>query len=85
MRDGIIQNKISSEFGVVLCFEIEVAGLINSFPYLIIHRIYDYANLYKNKRWQLYTARTTAVYAKELLLIIPAADIVKIQMVNKAI
>ena len=51
MRDGIIQNKISLEFGIVLCFEIEAVCLINSFSYLIIYRIYDYADSYKNKRW----------------------------------
>jgi nucleoside phosphorylase len=62
----------------VLCFEMEAAGLINSFPYLVIRGICDYADSYKNKRWQPYAAGIAAVYAKELLLVIPAVNIVKI-------
>ena len=84
MRDGVVRDKISSEFGAVLCFEMEAAGLTNSFPCLVIRGICDYADSHKNKRWQPYAAGTAAAYAKELLLVIPAADVVKTQTVDEA-
>jgi hypothetical protein len=50
--------------------EIEAAGLMDSFPCVIIWGIYDYADSYKNKEWQGYAAAIAAAYAKELLTII---------------
>ncbi|CRG88509.1 hypothetical protein PISL3812_05540 [Talaromyces islandicus] len=52
----------------------DAAGLMN--PCLVIRGIRDYADSHKNKRWQPYAAGTAAAYAKELLLVIPAADVV---------
>lgn len=84
MRDGTLRNQISSELGEVLCFEMEAAGLMNSFPCLVIRGICDYADSHKNKRWQPYAAATAAAYAKELLLVIPAVDVVQTQTVDEA-
>lgn len=84
MRDGATRDQISSKFREVLCFEMEAAGLMNSFPCLVIRGICDYADSHKNKRWQPYAAGTAAAYAKELLLVIPAADVVKTQTVDEA-
>ena len=39
MRDAAERDRVSAELGGVLCFEMETAGLINSFPYLIIRDI----------------------------------------------
>lgn len=78
IKNKTIKNQISSEFGKILYFEMETAGLINNFLYLMIRRICDYTDLYKNKKWQLYAAGAAAVYTKKLLLIIPAVDIVMI-------
>jgi nucleoside phosphorylase len=50
IKNGVERDKISSEFGVVRCFEMEAAGLMNSFPCLVIHGICDYADSHKNKR-----------------------------------
>jgi hypothetical protein len=36
MRDGTERDRVSAEFGRVLCFEIEAAGLMNNFLYLVI-------------------------------------------------
>ena len=72
MRDGLLRDKTSTEFGGVLCFEIEAAGLTNYFPCLLIRGICDYADSHKNERWQAYAAGRAAAYAKELLLAIPA-------------
>ncbi|KAH8595392.1 kinesin light chain [Bisporella sp. PMI_857] len=84
MMDGVTRDQISSEFGEVLCFEMEAAGLMNSFPCLVIRGICDYADSHKNKRWHPYAAGAAAAYAKELLLVIPVADVVKTRTVDKA-
>lgn len=84
MRDGRTRDKVSSKFRGVLCFEMEAAGLMNSFPCLVIRGICDYADSHKNKRWQPYAAGTAAAYAKELLLVIPAADVLKTQTADSA-
>lgn len=84
MRDGATRDQISSEFGGVMSFEMEAAGLMNSFPCLVIRGICDYADSHKNKKWQPYAAATAAAYAKELLLVIPAADVAKTQTVDEA-
>jgi nucleoside phosphorylase len=50
MRDGVTRDRLSSELGGILCFEMEAAGLMNSFPCLVIRGICDYADSHKNKR-----------------------------------
>ncbi|KAL2859896.1 kinesin light chain [Aspergillus lucknowensis] len=85
MRDGVERDKTSFEFGGVLCFEMEAAGLMNNFPCLVIRGICDYSDSHKNKRWQPYAAGTAAAYAKELLGVIPAADIVNTRTVDDAL
>jgi nucleoside phosphorylase len=83
MRDGTTRDQISTEFGGVLCFEMEAAGLMNSFPCLVIRGICDYADSHKNKKWQPYAAGTAAAYAKELLLVIPPGEVAKTRTVNE--
>ena len=73
IRDGLQRDRLSSELGNILCFEMEAAGLMNSFPCLVIRGICDYADSHKNKKWQPYAAATAAAYAKEILSVIPAA------------
>jgi nucleoside phosphorylase len=75
MKDGITRDRISSELGGVLCFEMEAAGLMNSFPCLVIRGICDYADTHKNKSWQPYAAATAAAYTKELLSVISIAEV----------
>jgi len=41
----------------------------------VIRGICDYSDSHKNKRWQPYAAATAAAHAKELLSIIPAAEV----------
>ncbi|KAJ5672347.1 TPR repeat protein [Penicillium longicatenatum] len=85
MRDGIERDKISSEFGGILCFEMEAAGLMNDFPCLVIRGICDYADSHKNKTWQPYAAGTAAAYTRELLGVIPAADATNTKRVDEAL
>jgi nucleoside phosphorylase len=75
IKNASERDKVSEELGGVYCFEMEAAGLMNSFPCLVIRGICDYADSHKNKAWQPYAAGTAAAYAKELLSAIPAADV----------
>lgn len=85
MRHAAERDKVSLDLGGdVLCFEMEAAGLMNSFPCLVVRGICDYADSHKNKRWQPYAAATAAAYAKELLLVIPAADVIRTHLAEDA-
>ena len=68
----VVKDSITRDYwGVtegVLCFEMEAAGLMDSFSCLVIRGICDYADSHKNVRWQPYAAATAAAYAKDLLL-----------------
>lgn len=75
IKNAVERDKISADLGGVMCFEMEAAGLMNSFPCLVIRGICDYADSHKHKKWQPYAAGTAAAYAKELLSVIPAADV----------
>jgi nucleoside phosphorylase len=75
MKDAAERDRVSAELDGVLCFEMEAAGLMNSFPCLVIRGISDYADTHKNYRWQAHAAGTAAAYAKELLSVIPAAEV----------
>lgn len=73
IRDSIKREELKNNFGI-LCVDMEAAGLMNSFPCLVIRGICDYADSHKNKIWQPYAAATAAAYAKELIRLVPALD-----------
>lgn len=83
MRYATERDEISEKLGGVLCFEMEAAGIMNRFPCLVIRGICDYADSHKNKKWQPYAAATAAAYAKELLSVISAAEVVKTHTVDE--
>ena len=66
VKDGPTRDRIAREEGI-LCFEMEAAGLMDTFTCVVIRGVCDYADSHKNKRWQPYAAATAACYAKELL------------------
>ncbi|KAG5794496.1 hypothetical protein H9Q69_006452 [Fusarium xylarioides] len=66
LKDAVARDRWAKEHGI-LCFEMEAAGVVNTLPCLVIRGICDYADSYKNKRWQNYAAATAASYAKLLL------------------
>lgn len=68
VKSEVTRDKISAQFDNALCFEMEAAGLMDTFPCLVIRGICDYADSHKNKDWQEYAAATAAAYARELLL-----------------
>jgi nucleoside phosphorylase len=75
IKDSETRDKLRKDLGI-LCVEMEAAGLMDEFSCLVIRGICDYADSHKNKAWQPYAAATAAAYAKELLSIIPAQEIV---------
>lgn len=85
MRSATERERVSAELGGVLCFEMEAAGLMNTFPCLVVRGICDYADSHKNKRWQAYAAATAAAYAKEVLSVIPPAEVAKTHTMDEAI
>lgn len=75
MKDGVTRGKLSANLGGgILCFEMEAAGIMNSFPCLVIRGICDYADSHKNKGWQVYASAAVAACAKEFLYITPGVE-----------
>ncbi|KAF5650598.1 ankyrin repeat domain protein [Fusarium sp. NRRL 52700] len=85
MRDGQLRDQVSRALDGVLCFEMEAAGLMNSFPCLVIRGICDYADSHKNKKWQPYASAAAAACAKEILSLIPLAKVRETRRANGAI
>jgi nucleoside phosphorylase len=77
VNDGTERDKLKGEIKI-LCVEMEAAGLMDSFPCLVIRGICDYADSHKNKKWQPYAAAVAAAYMKELLSVIPPKDVAKV-------
>lgn len=73
MRDALVRDRLANEG--VLCFEMEAAGLMNTFPCLVIRGICDYSDSHKNKDWQGYAAMMAAAYAKDLLQHVEPSDV----------
>ncbi|RSL70126.1 hypothetical protein CEP53_001966 [Fusarium sp. AF-6] len=68
VKDATIRDTLLQCVGEeCLCVEMEAAGLMNTFPCLVIRGICDYADSHKNDRWQRYAAATAAAFAVELL------------------
>ncbi|CAI7602463.1 unnamed protein product [Penicillium palitans] len=74
MKDAMIRDRLAAEKDV-LCFEMEAAGLMNTFPCLVVRGICDYSDSHKNKEWQGYAAMVATAYAKDLLYQIPPATV----------
>ncbi|WQF78470.1 Putative P-loop containing nucleoside triphosphate hydrolase, nucleoside phosphorylase superfamily [Colletotrichum destructivum] len=70
MKHGITRRQLADDHDP-LCFEMEAAGLMDSFPCLVIRGICDYSDSHKAKKWQEYAAATAAAYARELICVIP--------------
>jgi nucleoside phosphorylase len=71
IKDAATRDHLRKDLsGDVLCFEMEAAGLMDTFPCVVIRGICDYADYRKNDLWQGYAAATAAACAKELLGIV---------------
>lgn len=71
MKDGETRDRLTKKENVK-CFEREAAGLMNTFPCLVIGRISNYSDSHENKSWHCYAAAVAGAYAKELLCTMPA-------------
>jgi len=76
VKDAVERDLILRESGEdCICLEMEAAGLMNSFPCLVVRGICDYADSHKNDEWQEYAAATAAAYAKEFLEFVDTQDL----------
>ncbi|KAK2009129.1 ankyrin [Colletotrichum eremochloae] len=68
VKDGTFRDNLNKSLGgKVLCIDMEAAGLMTSFPCLVIRGICDYVDSHKDKQWQEHAAAVAAAFAKELL------------------
>jgi nucleoside phosphorylase len=76
VKDAAERDLIHTESGEdCICLEMEAAGLMDSFPCLVVRGICDYADSHKNDSWQKYAAATAAAYAKEFLGFVDNQDL----------
>lgn len=76
VKNGKMRGEIIELVGKdTMCIEMEAAGLMDSFPCIVIRGICDYADSHKNDKWQRYAALTAAATAKELLLDMNAGEV----------
>ncbi|KKP04618.1 hypothetical protein THAR02_03308 [Trichoderma harzianum] len=76
IEDAELRDRLHKELGKKLfCIETEAAGLMNSFPCIVIRGICDYADSHKNKTWQKYAAAVATAFAKELLGCVQSSDV----------
>jgi nucleoside phosphorylase len=73
-RDEIL-NWLREQNVDPLCFEMEAAGLMNTFPCMVIRGICDYGDSHKNDVWRRYAAATAAAFAKEFLGFVDAEEV----------
>lgn len=66
-REDILERLPDDARDKCFCIEMEAAGLMNTFPCMVIRGICDYADENKNDLWQRYAAATAAAFAKEYL------------------
>jgi nucleoside phosphorylase len=66
LTDWQIRDRLTTDVDVVR-FGMEAAGLMDSFPCLVIRGIYGFADSHENQAWQPYAAATAAAFPKEFL------------------
>ncbi|KAL6881283.1 hypothetical protein J3F83DRAFT_46937 [Trichoderma novae-zelandiae] len=66
MKSGHHRDEIASREKAI-AFEMEGAGVWDSFPTVVIKSVCDYADSHKNKKWQRYAAATAAACMKAFL------------------
>ncbi|KIL83635.1 hypothetical protein FAVG1_13142 [Fusarium avenaceum] len=66
MKSGEDRDRIAAQEGVI-AFEMEGAGVWDSFPCIVVKGACDYADSHKSKDWQRYAAAMAAACAKAFL------------------
>ncbi|KAL4798989.1 nucleoside phosphorylase domain-containing protein [Aspergillus venezuelensis] len=79
---GVSERETRIHYGLIVSgnqvvkdASMEAAGLVNSFPCVVIRGIADYCDLHKDKDWQEFAAAVAAAYAKELLQCVQQIEI----------
>ncbi|KAK6507635.1 hypothetical protein TWF481_006061 [Arthrobotrys musiformis] len=86
MKDAKIRDYIDQCYdNTVLCFEMEAAGLMNTFPCLVIRGISNYADSHKNDSWRNRAIAAASVYAKALITIIRPEDVDELPKADKPV
>jgi nucleoside phosphorylase len=76
IADSMERDRISKEYGnMILCFDMEAAGLMNNFPCLVIRGISDYADSHKNDHWRNRAIAAASAYAKALISLIRPTEV----------
>jgi nucleoside phosphorylase len=83
-RDAVLDRLAKANIKAI-CFEMEAAGLMNSFPCLVVRGICDYADERKNDAWQDYAAMTAAAYAKDFLKHVQRKRIEQTRTIGEAV
>lgn len=66
MKSAVDRDLLAKDQGIV-AFEMEGAGVWDSFPCVVIKGVCDYADSHKTKVWQRYAAATAAACVKTFL------------------
>ncbi|UKZ58144.1 hypothetical protein TrVGV298_012010 [Trichoderma virens] len=66
VRSAILRQKLFNEKGVI-AFEMEGAGVWDTFPTIVIKGVCNYADSHKTRGWQKYASATAAACLKALL------------------
>ncbi|CAG9998644.1 unnamed protein product [Clonostachys byssicola] len=74
IRDPQLRDQFAAENNV-LCFETGAAGLMSTFPYLLIRGITDYADTHNSTKWRGYAAAAAAAYSRHLLHVLGDQDV----------
>lgn len=68
IKDTMLRKRLEKTLeDQVLCVEMEAAGLMDTFPCIVIRGICDYADSHNNNMWREHAAAAAAALAKELL------------------
>ncbi|KAJ9614447.1 hypothetical protein H2200_002583 [Cladophialophora chaetospira] len=66
MKSATHRDEVAQKHDII-GFEMEGAGIWESFPSIVIKSVCDYADSHKNKEWQTYAAATAAAVTKAFL------------------
>lgn len=70
VKNAAVREKLRQMTGA-LAFDMGAAGLMQTFPTLVIRGICDYSDSHKSDMWHGYAALAASAYAKELVLCVP--------------
>ncbi|KAJ3549538.1 hypothetical protein NM208_g451 [Fusarium decemcellulare] len=76
IRDPSVRDELAGQENV-LCFDTEAAGLMNTFPYLLIRGIADYADTHSNSTWRGYAGAAACAYARHLMHVLNEKDVME--------